>query len=269
MKRGIVAFLLSCFLLFCFNANATDSTETRVFDQASLLTDAATTDLENRIADFRQRYQLDLVVLTTKNTNDKTPRAYADDFYDDNGFGIGADKSGLLFLIDIGKRHSYISTSGRAIGIFSDSRIERILDVQFSSLKAGNYYNAFVFGIGTASSMIRQDQDRRVSPGAQTSPSGGGLLLWQQIVLAVLTGLAAGGIATMVVFSRYKKAFIPTRISERLDGSLTLSLSEDILVDTRITTAKIRTDSGSGSSGGSSTHRSSSGRTHGGGGRRF
>ena len=261
MKRLIAAFLLTGFFIFCPGAMAAAQNETRVFDQGNLLAPSAVADLENRAADFRQRYRMDLVILTTTDTRGKTSRAFADDFYDDNDFGSGSDKSGLLLLIDMDNRQAYISTSGRAIATFTDYRIERILDAQFPKLKSGDYYNAFLSGIGATSGMIEQDLQRG------SSSSAFGLSFWEQIGLSALIGLVAGGIVTAIVSFRYRKDFLPAGINDRLEGNLNLTARDDVLVDTRITTRKIEKDRDSG--GGSSTHSSSSGRTHGGGGRSF
>jgi len=65
--------------------------------------------------------KLDVVIVITDNTQGKSSRDFADDFYDYNGYGIGTRKSGLLMLVNMQNREIWISTCGDAIDIFTDN----------------------------------------------------------------------------------------------------------------------------------------------------
>ena len=56
------------------------------------------------------------------------PQDYADDFFDYNDYGMGEDKSGILFLITMSERKWCISTHGEAIQIFTDAGQEYMTD---------------------------------------------------------------------------------------------------------------------------------------------
>lgn len=78
----------------------------RLADNAGLLTDSEQSQLLNKLDEISDRQQVDVVVVTTDSLKGKTPEAYADDFYDDNGYG--ADCDGVLLLVSIQKRiHSF------------------------------------------------------------------------------------------------------------------------------------------------------------------
>lgn len=80
----------------------------RLADNAGLLTDSEQSQLLNKLDEISDRQQVDVVVVTTDSLKGKTPEAYADDFYDDNGYGYGADCDGVLLLVSIQKRiHSF------------------------------------------------------------------------------------------------------------------------------------------------------------------
>lgn len=268
MKRLMARLLLAGFLAFCFGGAFAAPPEKRVFDQGGFFSPSVIAELEKRTRDFQLQYQLDLVVLTTKKTFGKTSQEYADDFYDDEGFGIGADKSGLLLLIDLDNRQTYISTSGRAIEIFTDYRINRIIDEQLPKLKSGDYYGAFKTAIEAAAGMIEQDEK-----GMQASARAVPMSMEKRLIISVLVGLAMGGLATMLVVFRYRKEYLPVGIADQLKCDMILTQRDDLLAGTSVTSRVIRKkDSGpssGGGFGGSSTHQSSSGRTHGGGGRGF
>ena len=85
------------FLFFALLAPARAyAAETRVFDQANLFSAAEKQELERQIATEREKMKLDLVVVTTNQAGGKSAEAYADDFYDQGGYGYGAKKSGVL-----------------------------------------------------------------------------------------------------------------------------------------------------------------------------
>ena len=76
----------------------------RVYDQAGLFTQAEVQELEESVAEHRKSTQMDIVIVTTDDAQGKTSQAYADDFYDYNGFGEGSDNTGILLLIDMDNR---------------------------------------------------------------------------------------------------------------------------------------------------------------------
>ena len=67
-------------------------------------------------------------------------QVYADDFYDYNSFGLGDDHSGLLFLVDMKNREIYISTTGKAMDMYNDIRIDKILDAIYTEFGSDKYF---------------------------------------------------------------------------------------------------------------------------------
>lgn len=115
---------------------------TRVFDQANLLSSDEKESLEKDITAFKEKTNQDFVFVSTTNTDGKTWEEYADDFYDDNGFGQGDDKNGMLFLIDMKHRKFHISTTGSMIDILNDQRINQIIESSTDDMVNGDYYDA-------------------------------------------------------------------------------------------------------------------------------
>ncbi len=67
-------------------------------DDADLLTDAETAELQQKLAALAEKYGKDAVILTTKSTSGKSAMAYADDYYDEHGYA----EDGILLLTDMG-----------------------------------------------------------------------------------------------------------------------------------------------------------------------
>lgn len=111
----------------------------RVFDEAGLLTDKEIADFAERITEITKEYQMDIVVVTILDAEGKTSMEYADDYYDNNGFGYGKDKSGILLLINMEDRELWISTTGKAINCFSDETIKIMVDFIAQNLSLEEY----------------------------------------------------------------------------------------------------------------------------------
>lgn len=238
-----------------------------VFDEANIFTEEDIIKLEEEANNLSKVYNLDIVIVTTDNALGKTPREYADDFYDDGGFGIGNDYDGILFLIDMDNREPYISTTGLGIRYLTDQRIESIIDQTFDGgLIQGDYYGAaMTFLNGTRSYL-----ERGIPTGQYNEPEiikAKNKLSLMDFIISLLVGLGLSGAFFFSIKTKYKMRKVPSHFSYRNNSIVNFKSKEDKLVNTFVTRRVIPKPSQSSStSGKSTTHRSSSGRTHGGGG---
>lgn len=148
MKKIIVfAIILALGILFTFPLSAagvtTASHPPRVVDDAGLLTAEEAVSLTKILDGASVDTGCDIVVVTVTSTGGKLVQTYADDYYDQNGYGLGTDKSGILLLVSMEERDWYISTAGAAIKIFSYDRLGSMGDNVAEYLSAGKYYDAF------------------------------------------------------------------------------------------------------------------------------
>ena len=101
-------------------------------------------ELETKLNQISEDYDCDIVVDIEESIDGMDPTAYADDFFDYNDYGMGEDKSGILFLITMSERKWCISTHGEAIQIFTDAGQEYMTDNFGSYLSDGEYYEGFM-----------------------------------------------------------------------------------------------------------------------------
>ena len=125
----------------------TGQTEARVFDQAKLFTAKENARLEELTAQCRDTTGMHVVILTAYNDGRRSAMAYADDYYDYGGFGVGEKASGVLLLIYMDSPGSksgdyWISTAGNMIRILTDKRIEEMGRHVVSDLKGQEYAKA-------------------------------------------------------------------------------------------------------------------------------
>ena len=90
MKK-ICSILLVALLILSLSvtASAQKTYPPSVVDNAGLLSDGEISALEWEIQELRDSLELDIVIVTTYGTGYKTIQAFADDFYDENGYGYG------------------------------------------------------------------------------------------------------------------------------------------------------------------------------------
>ncbi|MDU4884224.1 MAG: TPM domain-containing protein [Clostridium celatum] len=252
---SIVIFILSFNLIVKAHVNP-------VVDDAKLLSQDEAQKLREDIENFREKYNMDAVIVTSKDLEGKSTMDYADDYYDYNGYGLGDNKSGILLLIDMNDRKIWISTSGDAIEYFTDNRIESIISDISKYLSDAEYFDACNIFLNNIQYYI----DSGIPEGQYTYSEEEHTL---KIVLIAL-GVAAivAGVTCIVVVNSYKNSKSVSSINYIDNNSIVFTKRRDIFINTFTTKTKIERNNSSGGNG-SSTHRSSSGNTHGGGGGSF
>lgn len=266
MKKILLLSVVIVLLVCILAPSAALADGQKVYDNAELFTPEETAMLEETIDAYISVFDSDLAVVTITDDQGKTSMAYADDFYDQNGFG----KNGMLFLINMDSRDLYISTSGGMIDILNDDRIDRLLDLQYEYVSNEDYYGAVQRSIEQVESYM----DAGPVSGQYTQPVSSRNLTADWIAISILIGAGIAGLVVLIIYKQYKKEYKTVPYDYRKEAKLVLNTTIDNLIDTHTTSRYIPppdSSSGYGSSGSgrSSTHSSSSGSTHGGGGRSF
>ena len=85
----------------------------RLVDGAGLLSQDQADDLLSKLDQVSEGQNFDIAIITVDALEEGyTSIEYADDIYDYNGFGMGEDYDGILFLISMEERDWAISTHG-------------------------------------------------------------------------------------------------------------------------------------------------------------
>ena len=263
-----ILFILLCFFIFNIGVNALD-TSIKVYDDADLLTDYEEQLLSEKANSFVDKYDMDLVIVTTAYNEGKGTQGYAQDFYDYNDFGVGDNHDGILFLIDrtYGYNDTWMVTTGHAILVYDDARIESILDDIYYSRNDG-YYAMFETFISSSSDYAESG----IAPsneGMEIDENGNYVAKREfPLFKSLLISVAVSTIIVVILIFKNKMVKKETRAGAYLDQStINFSRKEDRFITTHTTRTYSPRNSSSG--GGSSVSRGSSGRSHGGGGRRM
>jgi len=254
MKRLTSIFL--CVLLVLSFALSANAQAPKIIDNADLLTASEEVNLEKKARALADTYQMDVVILTVPSLGSKSPVAYADDYFDNNGYGIGSDYSGIILVFSTEYRDCAISTCGKTISAISDYDIESIFDELSGYFSEDQYYNAF------DDYLTELDNYFDIYRNGETLTFGDYVI---RFLIALVIGAAIAGIALLTMRGNMNTAKSQSGAKSYIvSGSYDLFRQQDIFLYSRTTRTRKAQNNG-----GSSTHRSSSGRSHGGGSRRF
>lgn len=282
MKK--IIFLMLAVMLTASSAFVSYANESKVYDKAGILTSDEITELQQAAVTMVQDTGMDFVILTADSKGGKSSRQYAEDFYDENGFGTDSEKSGVVLFLDMEERSFFIVTTGEAIRYYTDERIYNMTDGDddlYICLANGQYAGAFVHAMGKCFDYYKMgieagqygyDEDT----GKKVNMNHKELTFFEIIIaLAVPFVLAFSRIkaikneyglkAASTDASSYKLAY--SAASAFAFAAVTDELISQNVSKRYIPPVVVTTGSGSGGSSGRSTiHTGSSGTFHGGGG---
>ena len=115
----------------------------RLIDNAGILDASVKASLLDRLNSVSTQYDFDLVIVTENSIGSKSPMDYADDFFDYNGYGLGNDNDGCIFLLVMGSRDYWFSTSGRGIKLMNSTAGDKLEKSVLPYLKNDNFPDAF------------------------------------------------------------------------------------------------------------------------------
>lgn len=295
--KGIMICLLICtFLVMGSMAVWADQTgavsgQPRVFDQAGLFSETEIIQLEEKIAQCRKSTKMDVVIVSAYADGERSAEEYVDDYYDYGGFGVGKKASGVLLLYYMDGPgqpggECYISTTGTMINMLTDERIESILDDVYGDLGNRDFAGAAEHFLEDVKAYVKEG----VESGQYTYDRDTGeivryhsIRLYEVAIAMVIAGISAGSVC-LDIKKRYAMKQSSREVSNslqayRADCAFHFSVAGDKMVNKYVRSVPIprntssgsggRGHSGSSSAGRSTIHTSSSGSSHGGGGRRF
>lgn len=260
MKR-IVSLLFVCLLCVslavpCF---AEDFVNPPIVDGAGYLNEAQFAELSEKIDAIRQKYNFEVAIVTEAEMTGYDAMSSADDIYDYLGYGAGENDDGIMLYICSGTREYWLTTHADGLRVFNERGIEYLKKNIEEELTNDNYYLAMDVFANLADELLEMAANGEPYNKKQ---------LDMTYVLCVLAGALLIPIIIAKIMTNSKLAKMKTAVENNYaanyvkDGSKRLDFSRDIyLYSNVVKTEKPKDDSGS--------HKSSSGRTHGGGGGSF
>ena len=250
-----IAVLISLLIFFPVSVTA----QSRIVDNANLLSEEDIAGLRKSIDAIASTYNFDLVIVTEMDIGRVSPRDYADDFFDYNGYDLGEDRDGCLFLIVMGSRDYYFSTSGRGIKILNSAASSKLENDVVAALKDNSFASACRNFVRNWENFLVLDAKGR----------NYNFFHQRNTVLVIAAWVVAFLIGFLIVqvWKAQMNTALPRKQADTyiIPGSLAFTLKQDRFLYSTVTK---RARPKQNSSGGGS-HISSSGRSHGGRGGKF
>lgn len=220
----------------------------RLVDEAGLLNEREEVCIEASLNLVVARFGIDMVIVTVPGTGDKDVMTFADDFFDDNGYGLGSDRSGILLLRCLEPKNVWVSTRGKGMDYLCDADIDLVFDSMQPLIESGLYLQAFMTFITESSRHMRAHlESLKVG--------------WFDIAIVLIIALIASWFHVQILKSQLSNVATKTQADDYLvRDSLQVAKSSDVYLYTTTTKVRVQSDSGG-------RHTSSSGATHGGRGR--
>ena len=236
----------------------------RLVDGAGLLSQDQADDLLSKLDQVSEGQNFDIAIITVDALEEGyTSIEYADDIYDYNGFGMGEDYDGILFLISMEERDWAISTHGFGILAFTDAGQEYMVDNFIGHLSDGDYYKGFDKFVDLSDDFISQAKTGEPYD-IDNLPEKPMSLIW------IPASLAGGGLVGLVgtgSMKRKLKSVSKERVASNylVNKRMSPFSNDDLYLYSVVTKTERSKDSDSSSAIGGAIRRvSSSGRSHGG-----
>ncbi len=241
-------------------------------DTAGLADEINAETTEKNLEAVSEKHGTNIVIVTTDNLEGKTDVEYADDYFDYNGYG----EDGVLLLVyykenNEGNNRIYISTKGTGISAFDDADIDYCLDRIYDRVSDDDFFGAFTAFCECCdleyTALVNGEDDSAFKEDWSVKPEHTFKDTAKQLIICAVIGLVVALIVTSSMASKLKtvRSQVNARSYEN-PGSMKITSANDVFLYTNVVrTAKPKENH----SGGTSTHTSSSGSTHGGGGRSF
>ena len=192
MKNRLISIIvaLTLCMVFALPAFAASDGSELLFDNADVLTEEEETSLKEKLAYAKEHSNSNIAVLTVNSFDGKDMETFSDDFYDSR-FG-DTDGTILVYKHGVpGDRDIYISTAGSAIEVFSDKRLDEVLDYVQNDIVDENYYEAF---------LTYADMGLTYMQNGPENPT----VAWYWIPLSIVIGFAVAFISLKAVTSNLK-----------------------------------------------------------------
>ena len=243
-KYKIFTACLITFVLVLFSSFTSLAAKMpRLIDDADLLTDSQEKEIISILDSKSEENEFDIAILTVDYADYSSIESFADDFYDDNGYGYGNDFDGVIFVVNMADSEWTVSTCGSGENIIDDIALDEIEEICIPYLSAGDYYSAFTSFINITEEYI---VDYNTFPFISN--------LFFSVVVGFVLSLIVVSVMKSKLKSVRKQIYSGAYMKE---NSFAVAESRDVYLYSHVTrTAKPKNNS--------SSHTSSSGRSHGG-----
>ncbi len=272
-KISCLILTISFVLLFSITAFASKDMPNLV-DDANLLSTEEYDEVLEELVDVSDKFGINIAVVTVNGTNGLGIREFADNYQEEHYTREESNEpiDGALLIIDMNEREWYVTTCGEGERAFTDYGISQLNDELNTYFQNGDFAGAFKTFANTSDRYFEAERNGEpidINNGPTHEPEPISVLGW--IIRAIIAIAAGFGLSFAVTASMKKKmkTVVPVKDAENyIDTEKSkLRRSSDRFLYNNLVVIPLPRDNGP--RGGSSTHISAGGFSHGGGGGHF
>ena len=247
--------------------------EDHVYDEAGILTGPERDALESRAAEVSEEYDCAVYIVTVwdyRAYGSGTVRSVAESLFEESGFGLGADGSGVMLLLSMEDRDYALIAHGYGNIAFTDYGKERLSDEFLDDFRRDDWYQGFADYISYSGAMLEQARNGEpldVHPSGASGggePHRGGLRGRLGVFGSILVIVLVPALIALIVCTVLKRNMKSVKKAEKADffavpGSMRLRISEDRFTHVTQTRVKVESDSDHHGGGGGGTRVNSRG----------
>ena len=263
MKR-IMSLILPLFLCLLLSMGVSAASAPRLLDEADLLSDAEESTLLAALDEISHRQMVDIVVCTTVSLGDASAMDSADNLFEQYQYGMDEDRSCILLLVSTEYSDWHITTAGYGITAVTDVGLTYLAEQFIPHLSNGEYMTAFTVYAETCDELL--DRARAGDPYDEDDLPKEPFPAVRNFIVCLIIGL----LSAWIIVGKQKAQLFSVRKQAGAKeytktGSLRVTEAKDFFLYRTVN----RVEKADSESGGSSTHRTKSGTTVGGGGGKF
>jgi uncharacterized protein len=276
----VLILLVGCLFMFMSFTSMALAEGEKVYDDAGLFSEQEKAELQEKAVLLSEQEALDIIIVTTNDNQGKTSRQYAEDFYQQNGFGYAGTADGILYLVNMNDREVYIYTKDKAFEYIPDYRVEEILDKVTPYLSQNNYLESVNVFMTEVERIMQEgltvdDSAAGGSPGysdypdAEYTDTSAEMSLTQELFIYLGVAMATGGI-TIAIMAMYNRGRSTVNAGTYLENdSFIITRRVDHHYNTSVTQQVIQRNTNNSSGGSFGGGSGGGGSSSGGGGRSF
>lgn len=234
----LTALLLCACMFVCVSAAPAATDDLLLIDEADLLSASEESSLRTKLAEISAAYGAQVCILTIGSSKNADTDAVISARFDDDGYGYGDNRDGVLLLVCMDPREYRILSNGFASEAITMDNIDSIGDNIVSYLSDGDYAEAF--------EAYAEECDYYLNGYINGFPFAFGT----NLLIAVVFGLVVGFIVASVLKGQLKSVRKQDKANVYVKaGSFNLTRSNDFFLYRTVTRTEKPKNTSSGSSG--------------------
>lgn len=230
-------------------------------DSEELVTGDDFSEVMTRLIEVSDKHQFDVIGLSKAIVGDYAAKEAAD-YFEDNQYGYGESRDGIILLISKESNHEGIAALGRGESMFPDEIMDYILDEVDVYRLNGQYKEAYLRYADLIEQELENPGTLKAAKQARDDAEAKAnmpMRIVKEVVVALVLGFLLAFIPTGVMSSKMNSVHMQNNASNYMvPGSMNVRTERDIFLYNTVTkTKRVKQNSSSGGGGG----RASSGRS--------